>query len=245
MLGEPTFVARLIARDTKRMALLAKQRIATIAAAEAHDRELFGEVHDETAVGVEFAGRVQALHEATFTTNALECRPTRAGHQHHVDDNVGAVGDLDATTRIGRIDRAHAIRHHIERATLHATFEERLHLRFRFAGRHPVVVRTGIILVLGADEGEMLDAGNVRRMRAREETVGVVLFVELHEFAARLQLAHELLVFGIRTIAPVDAFGLGELANRSNPVGDGFGNVRQGFRGLSSCGHHGSLTKND
>ena len=36
-----------------------------------------------------------------FATDALECRTTRAGHQHHIDDDVGAVGDLDATTRIG------------------------------------------------------------------------------------------------------------------------------------------------
>ena len=50
VLGEPAFGACLPAGDAQRVALLAEQRIAAVAGAEALDRQLFGEMHDEAAL---------------------------------------------------------------------------------------------------------------------------------------------------------------------------------------------------
>ena len=61
MLGQPAFAARLVRGDAQRVALLAEQRVAAVAGAVRLDRQLLGEMHDEAAFGVELADRMQAL----------------------------------------------------------------------------------------------------------------------------------------------------------------------------------------
>ena len=222
VLGEPTLVARLIARDAQRVALLAEQRVAAVAAAEALDGELLGEVHDEAAVRVELAGRVQSLDElAALAGDALERRAAGARHQDHVDDHICTIGDLDTAARVRRVDGAHAVGHHIERAALHAALEELAHLGVGLGGRHPMVVRTGVFLVGGADEGQVFDACDIRRMRAGEEAVGEVLVVELLELAARLQLGDQLTVLRVRPLDPMQLRRLRQLAYRGDPLAHG------------------------
>ena len=237
VLGEPAFVARLVARDAQRMTLFAEQGVAAVAAAEAHDRELFGEVHDEAAVRVELARGVQALHEAALARDALERRATRAGHQDHVDDDIGAVGDLDAAARVGRVDRAHAIRDHVERATLHAALEEAQHLGLGVSRRHPVVVRAGVFPVGGAHEGEVLDTRHIGGMGAGEEAVGVMRLVELLQFAARFEFGDQSAILVVRPFTPVHPFGLRELPYRGDPFAHGGGHRGQGGQG-EGCGGH-------
>ena len=100
VLSQPTFTARLVARDSQCMAFLAEQCIAAVARTNALDTELIREVHDETTLGVEVACRVQTLDESTFFFNALQRCRTHACHELHVHDDVGTVGDLDATARV-------------------------------------------------------------------------------------------------------------------------------------------------
>ena len=240
VLGEPAFVTRLVARDAQRMALLAEQCVAAVAAAEALDGELFREVHDETAVRVELTRGVQTLHETAFAADALERGAARAGHQHHVDDNVGTVSNFNAAARVRRVDRAHAVGHHVERAAFHAVLEELAHFRARLAWGHPVVVRAGIFRVRGAHEGQMLDARDVGGVRAGEEAVRVVRFVECLQFAGVLQLGEQRPVLFIGAFAPVHSVRLREFAHGGDPVGDLFGDSRQGRHRLCGCGHHGS-----
>jgi hypothetical protein len=237
----PALVARLVARDAQRVAFFAEQGVAAVAAAEAHDRELLGEVHDEAAVGVEFAGGVQALHEAALAGDALERRPAGARHQDHVDDDVGAVGDLDAAARVGRIDGAHAVGHHVERAALHAALEEVQHLRLGFGGRHPMVVGAGVVLVGGADEGEVLDARDIGGVRAGEEAVRVVRLVQLQQFAALLEIGDESAELVIGAFAPTHGIGLREFPYRGDPLAHGGGHRGQGRQGAGCGGHRGSL----
>ncbi len=71
VLGEPALVARLPARDAKRMAFLSKQRIAAVARTEALDLERFREMHDESAVRIELTDRMQPLDEHAVAGNAL------------------------------------------------------------------------------------------------------------------------------------------------------------------------------
>jgi hypothetical protein len=96
VLREPPFIARLPARDAQCVTLLAEQRIAAVAGADALDRELFREVHDEAPVRAQVADRVQTLHERAVTLDALQRRRTHARHDAHVDDHIGAVRDLNA-----------------------------------------------------------------------------------------------------------------------------------------------------
>ena len=219
------------------MTLFAEQGVAAVTAAEAHDRELFGEVHDEAAVRIELARGVQALHKATLARDALERRAARAGHQDHVDDHIGAVGDFDAAARVGRIDGPHAVGDHIERAALHAAFEEPQHLGLGVGGRHPVVVRAGVFPVGGADEGQVLDTSDIRRMRAGEEAVGVMRLVELLQFAARFEFGDQAAALVVGPFTPVDPFGLCELPYRGHPLAHGGGHRGQGGQG-KGCGGH-------
>ena len=81
VLGQPALGAGLVAGDAQRMAFLAQQRVAAVAGAEALDRQLFGEVHDEAAFGIQLADGVQAAHElAAVGGDALERRAAHARH---------------------------------------------------------------------------------------------------------------------------------------------------------------------
>ena len=204
VLGEPAFVARLPARDPQRVAFLAEQRVAAVARAEALDLERLREMHDEAPLGIELADRVQALHEHAVLGDARERRRTHAGHQLHVRGDVGAVGDLDAAARIRRIDGAHAIRNDVHRPAAHAALEQRVHLPARFGGRHPVIVRAGVVALLGADEGQVLDAGDVRRIGAVQVAAGKALGIELHQVARGDHLADEFAVLGLGPVTPVN-----------------------------------------
>ena len=74
---------------------------------------------------------------------ALEDVGAHVGHDAHVDDHVGAVGDLDADLGERGIERAHAERDHIHRAALHAAVEFSIQLGAHFGGIGPVVGRAG------------------------------------------------------------------------------------------------------
>ncbi len=95
VLREPTFRARLVAGDAQRMTLLTKESIATVAGAEALDGELFREVHDEAAFGIELSDRVQTSNEVAVVRDALQSRTPDPRHDGHVEHDIGAVSDFD------------------------------------------------------------------------------------------------------------------------------------------------------
>ena len=71
-------------------------------------------------------------------------------------------------------------------------------------GVAPVVGRAGVVLVLGADEGAVLDAGHVARVGAREVGVRALGVGEPLEGAGVDELLAELVVLLGRAVAPVD-----------------------------------------
>ena len=205
VLGEPTLGARLPTRNAQGVAFLAEQRVAAVARTEALDRQLFGEMHDEAAFGVQIAGRMQAFDEAAVAADALECGSAHARHQLHVEHDVGAVGDFDAATRERRIDRAHAIRHDIERAALHAAAKQIVHLTMRLGRREPMVVRPRVLAALGANKGQMFDARDIGRVGAIQIAAWKARPIERQEFLGRDQLPFQGLVLGVAAIAPINA----------------------------------------
>ena len=158
--------------------------------------------------------------ELAVARDALERRASHARHDRHVDDDVGAVGDLHAAARIGRVDRAHAVRHDVQRAALHAALEQLAHLRVRFVRGHPVVVRAGVVAILRADEGQVLDARHVRRVRVGDVAAGKGSLVELLELAGLLERLLQARQLGRRPVAPLDLVRGGELADGLDPIGD-------------------------
>ena len=70
------------------------------------------------------ADRMHAGHELAVAAEHVEHRAAHARHQLHVDDDVRAVGELDADVRDRAAERAHRERHHVDRAAAHAAVEQ-------------------------------------------------------------------------------------------------------------------------
>ena len=133
--------------DAQGVALLAEQRVAAVARADAPDQLLLGEVQDEAAVGREVAEGVQARDEVVVAPHVLRCAtcPTRVMMCMLADD-VGAVGDHDADAAHRRARRAHEVRDHVHRAAAHRAAKQARGLRLRLGRRHPVVGRARVVL---------------------------------------------------------------------------------------------------
>jgi hypothetical protein len=218
VLGEPALAAGHVARDAEGEALLAEERVAAVAGADRPDEPLLREVHDEAALGVEVAERVQALHVVVGGAQPVERRLSHARHDPHVDDDVGAVGDLHADLAVGRGDRPHDVRHHVHGAVLHGALEQRADLLLRVGGRHPVVVGAGVFLLAGAHEGEVLGARDVGRIAAVQVAAGIALVVELRERARREHLLDQARVLGLGAVAPDDVLRAGEAGGFFDPL---------------------------
>ncbi|EEF93412.1 hypothetical protein CATMIT_01959, partial [Catenibacterium mitsuokai DSM 15897] len=92
VLGQPAFVAGLVRGDAQRVALLAEQGVAAVARAERLDGQLIREMHDEAALGIELADRMQAAHERVAAFDALERGRAHTRHRAHVGHDVRRIG---------------------------------------------------------------------------------------------------------------------------------------------------------
>ena len=200
VLGHPAVVASHGRRDAQREALLAEQGVAAVAGAVAPDLTGLGEVGDVLVLGVagprhvgpggavleheRVADGVQAGHEVAVVAQHVEHRLAHAGHDPHVDGHVRRVGQLDADVGDRAPERTHREGHHVHGAALHGAGVEPEQLLLHLRGRPPVVGRTGVLLALGADEGAVLDPGDVAGVGLREEAVGALGLGQLGEGAA-------------------------------------------------------------
>ena len=177
VLGEPALVARDHRRDAQREALLAEERVAAVARAVRPDLARLGEVHDPLLVGVARPrgrrprrGSSGAPSECTHGTNSPSSPSTSSAPcparvimrmltatygESVISTPMYESGEpsgpmLNGTTYI--------VRPRIE--PRNSPCELRAHL-----GRvHPVVRGAGVGLALGADEGAVLDPGDVARV---------------------------------------------------------------------------------
>ena len=200
------------------MALLAQQRVAAVAGAVRLDRKLFGKVHDEAAIGIEFTRGVQAFDEVSLALDARLRGGTHAGHDAHVGDDIGAVCDLHAATRQRRIDRTHAVGNHVKRAADHTAVEQRVHLSVCVGRRHPVIVRSAVLPVGVADEGQVLHTRHVRRTGSMQITAGMRPLVQLDQLAGPQHSLYQGSIFAVRTIAPMHPLGAGQCGHVVYPL---------------------------
>src|SRR4029079_18373305 len=93
MLREPALVTSLHAGDPKSMTLLAQERIAAVAGADAPDRPYRREVDDVPSLGREIAEAVDSANEIGRRSQMLERHAAHAGHDVEVRYDVRAVGE--------------------------------------------------------------------------------------------------------------------------------------------------------
>ena len=170
------------------------------------------------------ADRVQARDEGAVVAEDLEGAGAHAGHDAHGDRHVGRVGQLHADVGDVRPERAHGEGDHVHGAALHGALEEAVELLAHLGGVTPIVRRPGVDLLLGADEGAVLDAGHVARVRVGPVAVGPLGVAQPGERAGVDQLlAHPVVLVG-GAVAPVDSVGSGQRSHFVDP--------RQEFRVL-------------
>ncbi len=188
MLGHPALAPGHSRGDAQGEALLAQERVASVARAERPDQVLAREVGDVLLLhrragpgnvlltGLERCpDRVQAGHELVVFAQRLDHLLADAGHDLHVADNVGAIGDLDADLGHRRAQRAHREGDDVQRAPAHATLVEIEHRALELVFGDPVVGGAGVFLVRRADVGAVLDPGHVAGVGAEEERVAAFL----------------------------------------------------------------------
>ena len=170
------------------------------------------------AVGEREADRVQALDEAgVLLLDGVQHRGADAGHDLHRDHDVGGVGDLDAVHRHVGLDVAHDERDDVHRATRHAPLVEVGHQGLHLGRRLPVVREAGVLLVLGADEGAVLDPGDVAGVGGRVEAVRLLVRVEPGEGAAVDEPGRQQVPLLVGPVDPVDRVRGGERGDFVDP----------------------------
>ncbi len=217
VLGEPALLLREVGADAERQALLAEQRVAAVARAHRPDGVVLREVGDEALLGVALGDRVHPLVEVVLVAEPVEGHLAHAGHEAHVERHVDRVGDLDAHLGERRVGGAHHVGHHVHRAPLHAAGEEAAHLRVHLGGGDPGVGGAGLLLRGGADDGQVLDAGDVVLVRVVVVAARPLLLVERDEDLVDDGLGDELLALQLRTVEPEDLVRRGELGHLLHP----------------------------
>jgi hypothetical protein len=107
----------------------------------------------------------------------------------------------------------------------------------RLVRGHPVVVGARVFLLRGADEGEVLDARDVARVRARDVAVGEGVRVERRELLSGDQLVAQPGGLRWRPVTPVDTVRLRQLRDFRHPGGDLFREFRERNERASGCRH--------
>ena len=142
-----------------------------------------------------------------------------AGHDAHVDDDVGRIGELDADAGHGRADGAHAEGQHVHGAALHAALEELLEPAAHDVGIFPVVGGAGGIFGEGADERAVFDAGDIVGSGAGVEASGPLLLIEAGEGAGVDEAIAEEIVLRLGSVDPVNVSLAGTARPSFRPSG--------------------------
>ena len=133
--------------------------------------------------------------EFAVLAEGFEHLRAHAGHDAHVGDDVGRVGELDADLGDGRAERAHAVGDDVHSAA-RAWSRRRGRLSVAFFRPGPSQLLVGpASLWCGADEGEVFDAGHVVGIGADEDAVGRLVGSEWDGGAGQDHEPEHVLVF--------------------------------------------------
>jgi hypothetical protein len=228
VLGQPTVVAGHCGRDPQGEALLAQQSVAAVPGSVRDDLAVLREVRDvldvaarPRRVGLAFrqgsTHTVQSLDEGPTLRDEVERGLTHPRHDLHGDGDVGRVGDLHAELRYGRADRPHGEREHVHRPAAHGAGQERSQGRAHLRRVGPVVRRPGVVRLLAADEGAVLDPRHVRRVRTGQEAVRAQRRVQPDQGAFLDEFVGQTLPLRVGSVAPDDTVRQSESGHLSHP----------------------------
>ena len=161
---------------------------------------------------------MEAGDEVPLLAEDLHRAPSHPGHDSHRGSDVGRISELHADVCDVRAKRAHRERNDVEGAPAHRALEEVLEHLAHLLGIAPVVRGTGLLSLLGADEGAVLDARDVARVGASEIRVRALGVGELLEGPPVDQLLTQAVVLLRGAVAPVDLLGVGQPGKPLDPV---------------------------
>ncbi len=162
--------------------------------------------------------RMQAAHEVAGFPERVEHGPAHPGHDAHVDRDVGGIAEFDANMGNGGTQRPHAEGDHIQRAPTHAAVEHSAKGNLHFRRGYPVIGRAGVVFVHAANEGAVLDPGDIAGIGEGQIAVRALGLVEFGEGAGFHHLGTQPIVFFLGTVAPGDTFRLRECCDFSHPL---------------------------
>jgi hypothetical protein len=232
VLGHPAFVAGDVGGDAQGEALLAQQSVASVTGTVAPDLAGLGEVDDVLLVvawpgNVSFAWsqrRASGVHAGNDALLVLvdlaEDLEADAGHDAHVDDGVGRIGELDADAGHGGADRAHAVGQNVHGSAAHGAAEEGLELAAHDEGIFPVIGRSSVVPGERADEGPVFHASDVVGRGTGVETAWPKPLVEPCEGSCIDELLAEPIVLFLRAVDPVDCVGLAKIGHLFDPANE-------------------------
>ena len=165
-----------------------------------------------------------------FRRDALERGAAHARHDRHVEHDVGAVGDLDAAARVGRVDAAPC--------STGTTYSVRPRMQPRNSSRILACASRGSIQLLLGPASSLRaacrcrsGARRARRRSDRSDTGGSPESCSGSVRAARPRAsssARRRCDSCVRAVAPVDPVRLRQLAHARDPFGDACWKLPQG-----------------
>ena len=183
MLRHPALLPAEVGGNAQGEALLALEHVAAVVGVHGNDGIVLREVDNVLVLFIEIALAVQSLDKTGIVAERVAHGLADTGHDRHIQNDVDGVRQLKAVLGKRRADDGHGVRNDIHRAALVSAVGESVHLLVHFLGVHPVVGGTGVLLALTADEGAVLDAGDIVRVGAVEIAAGELVLVELDEDA--------------------------------------------------------------
>jgi len=161
---------------------------------------------------------VKAFRELPVRSQFVRGDLPHPGHDPHVQHHVDAVRQLDADLVEWRAGDAHDERDDVHSAALHRAVEHRPDLAVGFLWIHPVIGGPGILLFAGADEGQVLGAGDVVVCGAVQDTSGQLLLVKLMELSRAEGLLLEPAALLIGAVYPDNTVRLAEGDHLLDPL---------------------------
>ncbi len=125
--------------------------------------------------------RMHARNEAALGAQLGQNLPAHAGHDAHVHDHIGGIGDFHADFAERGSQRAHGEGDDVHRAAPHAALEPFVHRFFHLERIRPMVGRARLLPGFAANKRPVFHAGHVAGMRAREVRAGAFPGVEFDE----------------------------------------------------------------
>ena len=161
---------------------------------------------------------MDARDELAVRSELLKNSLTCSCHDHHVDNNVCTISELDTDLGDRGTYRTHGERDNVHCTAVHAACGKLCESLLQLNRIDPVVRRAGIIFALGSDVGTAFNTGNVRRIGSEKIATRMFCLIKFCCHAAGYHCVEQFLLFCFSTFNPADRVRLSHLCDFFNPV---------------------------